>query len=269
MAAVTAWAANTAYSLGDIRKASDIQYTGVHFKVVTAGTSGGSEPTWSSEFASQTTDNNVVWEAVSSAFAEVSKINPSNIIELFELELVTAIHGNNSTYRFHNGVSEYQGSNIVFNGNSYTRMPIEAEGFDYSGKTLPRPTLRISNLLGTITSLLLTLPQGLEGAKVTRIRTLERYIDDINFETDQLLLEDGNYFLLEDGNYISQEGVANPHGDPDTVTFPYEIFTIDRKSSENREVVEFELAADFDVQNVRLPKRQVLPSDFPGVGTFY
>jgi phage-related protein len=240
MAAVTAWAANTAYSLGDIRKASDIQYTGVHFKVVTAGTSGGSEPTWSSEFASQTTDNNVVWEAVSSAFAEVSKINPSNIIELFELELVTAIHGNNSTYRFHNGVSEYQGSK-----------------------------LRISNLLGTITSLLLTLPQGLEGAKVTRIRTLERYIDDINFETDQLLLEDGNYFLLEDGNYISQEGVANPHGDPDTVTFPYEIFTIDRKSSENREVVEFELAADFDVQNVRLPKRQVLPSDFPGVGTFY
>ena len=148
-------------------------------------------------------------------------------------------------------------------------MPIEAEGFDYSGKTLPRPTLRISNVLGTITSLLLPLPQGLEGAKVTRIRTLERYIDDVNFPTDQLLLEDGNYFLLEDGNYISQEGVANPHGDPDTVTFPYEIFTIDRKSSENREVVEFELAADFDVQNVRLPKRQVLPSDFPGVGTFY
>ena len=270
MAAVAEWAASTAYNLGDIRKASTIQYTGVHFKVTTAGTSGGSEPNWASNFGSETTDNNVVWTAVSSVYPELRKINPSNIVELFELELIQAIHGSNTVYRFHNGVSGYQGSNIIFAGNSYTRMPIEAEGFDYSAKQLPRPTLRISNILGTITSLLLTLTQGLEGAKVTRLRTLERYIDDENFAPDPVLLEDGNYILLEDLSLISQEGLSNPHGTADSsILFPTEIFYIDRKSSENREIIEFELAASFDVQGIRLPKRQVLPADFPGVGTFY
>ena len=149
-------------------------------------------------------------------------------------------------------------------------MPIEADGFDYSGKTLPRPKLKIANILGTITSLLLTLPQGLEGAKVTRLRTLERYIDDDNFAPGSILLEDGDVLLLEDGSQLSMEGISNPHGDADSsMLFPTEVFYIDRKSGENRLAVEFELAASFDIQGVRLPKRQVLPEDFPGVGSFF
>lgn len=270
MAAVAAWAASTSYSLGDVRKATANQLTGVHFKVTTAGTSASSEPTWAATFGSETTDGGVTWTAVSATYAELKKPNPSNIIELFELELITAIHGANTVYRFHNGVSEDDGSNIVFNGNSYTRMPIEADGFDYSGKTLPRPTLKIANLLGTITSLLLTLPQGLEGAKVTRLRTLERYIDDDNFAPGSILLEDGDVLLLEDGSELLMEGTSNPHGDADSsMLFPTEVFYIDRKSGENRLAIEFELAASFDIQGVRLPKRQVLPEDFPGVGSFY
>jgi len=270
MAAVSAWAASTSYSLGDIRKATTTQFTGVHYKVTTAGTSGGTEPTWGSSIGSTTTDNTVVWTAISSTHAALNINNPSNIVELFELELITAIHGSNDIYRFHNGTSEYNNGNVVWNNNSYTRMPIEADGFEYSGKTLPRPTLRVSNLLGTITSILLTLPQGLEGAKVTRLRTLERYIDDDNFDPDFLLLESGDYLLLESGDYITQEGITNPHGDADSsVMFPAEIFYIDRKTSETRDVIEFELAASFDIQGIRLPKRQVLPADFPGVGSFF
>ena len=49
----------------------------------------------------------------------------------------------------------------------------------------------------------------------------------------------------------------------------YFFIFIDRKNVENREMVVFELAASFDLDGVRLPKRQVLPADFPGVGTFY
>ena len=270
MAAGAVWAANTAYSVGDTRKATTTQYTGVVFKVTTAGTSGSSEPDWAPSFESETSDNTVVWTAVSATHAELGKINPSNIIELFELELITAIHGSNTIYRFHNGVSEYDGSNIIFNGNSYTRMPIEATGFAYSATTLPRPTLKISNILGTITSLLLTLTQGLEGAKVTRLRTLERYLDDLNFEPDSLLLESGSFFKRETGYQIKEEAKTNPHGiaDPNAM-FPTEIFYIDRKAAESRDVVEFELAASFDVHGVRLPKRQILPDDFPGVGSFF
>ena len=209
--------------------------------------------------------------------SELQKINPSAIIELFVLELDSTIHGTQPqmTWRFHNGVSEDEDSStgsLFLGGVEYLRMPIEADGFAYESKQLPRPTLRISNILGTVTTILLTLPMGLEGAKVTRLRTLARYIDNENFATDPILTEDStvDFIVQEDGELIKQEKTVNPYGTPDaTALFPSEIFYIDRKAIENREIVGFELAASVDLAGVRLPKRQVLPDDFPGVGTFY
>ena len=202
--------------------------------------------------------------------SELQKINPSNIVELFQLELITAIHGSNTKYYFHNGTNTNGNTNLIFNNIEYTKMPIEAEGFEFNGKQTPRPRLRISNILGTFTTIILTLPQGLEGAKVTRIRTLERYIDNTNFTGGQILLENGSNILLEDGNALDMESGINPFGPPDpTATFDEQIFIIDRKSTENREIIEFELAATYDIAGVRLPKRQVLPTDFPGIGTFF
>jgi len=165
----------------------------------------------------------------------LQEIAPGAIIELFELELNAAQHGVNETYRFHAGVNADSNQNIVWAGEEYLRFPIEAEGFEYSGQgQLPRPKLRVSNIFGTITALLLTLPSGIEGAKVTRIRTLARYIDGVNFP-----------------------GGTNPYGTPDpTAEFPREVFYIDRKAVETRDVIEFELAAVFDLIGVRAPKRQ-------------
>tara|TARA_R100001510_G_C7635850_1_gene194013 strand:- start:336 stop:962 length:627 start_codon:yes stop_codon:yes gene_type:complete len=202
--------------------------------------------------------------------SELQKPNVDNIIELFQLELNTAMHGISQTYYFHNGVGDNNQTNLVFNNLEYVKMPIEASGFQFNGKQLPRPKLKISNILGNITTILLTLPQGLEGAKVTRIRTLRRFIDDVNFSGGDLLLEDGSFLLQEDSSVVDLESGANPFGTADpTATFPNEIFFIDRKVTENRAVVEFELAASFDLQGVRLPKRQILPQDFPGVGSFF
>ena len=130
-------------------------------------------------------------------------------------------------------------------------MPIEAEGFAFQNGQIPRPTLRISNALGTVTAILLnvnsiTSGNDLTGATVTRIRTLARYLDGINFI-----------------------GNTNPFGTPDpTAEFPQEIYKIDRKSAENREIVTFELAAVFDLAGVRAPKRQATRSIFPSIGTF-
>ena len=202
--------------------------------------------------------------------SELQKPNVDNIIELFQLELNTSMHGISRTYYFHNGVGDNNQTNLVFNNLEYVKMPIEASGFQFNGKQLPRPKLKISNILGNITTILLTLPQGLEGAKVTRIRTLRRFIDDVNFTGGDLLLEDGSFLLQEDSSVVDLESGANPFGTADpTATFPNEIFFIDRKVTENRAVVEFELAASFDLQGVRLPKRQILPQDFPGVGSFF
>jgi len=168
--------------------------------------------------------------------SELQSISPSAIIELFELQLNTAIQGTNTLYRFHAGVN-LTGSNgdVVWAGNTYSKFPIEAEGFEYSGNgQLPRPKIRVSNILGTITAIILTTP--LEGAKVSRIRTMARYLDAVNFS-----------------------GGVNPYGTPDpTASFPAEIYYIDRKSAETRDVVEFELAAAFDLQGVRAPKRQCI-----------
>ena len=69
---------------------------------------------------------------------------------------------------------------------------------------------------------------------------------------------------------IDMESGINPFGTPDpTATFATQIFFIDRKVTENRNIIQFELSASFDLNGVRLPKRQVLPADFPGVGTFF
>lgn len=202
--------------------------------------------------------------------SELQKINPSSIIELFQLELITAIHGSNTKYYFHNGTNNNENSNVIFDNIEYTKMPIEADGFEFNGKQLPRPRLTISNILGTFTTIILTLPQGLEGAKVTRIRTLERYIDNTNFTGGQILLENGSNLLLENGSTIDMESGLNPFGTPDpTATFPNEVYYIDRKVTENRDIIQFQLTASFDLDGVRLPKRQVLPADFPGVGTFF
>jgi phage-related protein len=190
--------------------------------------------------------------------SDLQQIAPSAVIELFQLQLNAAQHGVNETYYFHAGTNA-TGSNgdIVWDGQAYLAFPIEATEFEYTGTgSLPRPKLRVSNIYGTITGIILTLPNGLEGAKVTRIRTLARYIDGVNFPVsgDTLLTEDGDALLLEDGSSILLEPL-NPTEDP-TAEFPREIYYIDRKASENRDLIEFELAAAFDLVGVRAPKRQ-------------
>ena len=61
---------------------------------------------------------------------------------------------------------------------------------------------------------------------------------------------------------------VNPYGTPDpNAEFPQEIYSIDRKSAENREVVTFELAAVIDLAGIRAPKRQCTRAEFPSIGT--
>ena len=182
--------------------------------------------------------------------SNLQNINPSAIIELFTLQLDNNLHGATTIYRFHAGTSLKDNGEIIWNGNSYQRFPIQAEGFAFQKGQLPRPTLTVSNALGTITAILLsvnntTTGNDLTGATVTRIRTLAKFLDAANFPSN-----------------------ANPYGTPDpTAEFPQEIYKIDRKSAENREIVQFELAAVFDLAGIRSPKRQCTRAEFPSIGT--
>ena len=112
MSAVAAWAASTSFSVGEVRRATTVQDTGFVFKVTTAGTSGSSEPVWPRKLESTVVDGGVIWTAISSVYQELQKLNPSAIIELFELKLKEGIHyatGNpdsvTTTQRFHAGTN--------------------------------------------------------------------------------------------------------------------------------------------------------------------
>jgi len=184
-------------------------------------------------------------------FSEVQKINPSAIIELFTLQLDNSLHGATTIYRFHSGSNLNANGEIVWAGNSYIRIPIEATGFAYQRGQIPRPKLVVSNALGTMSAILeavnfVTRGNDLTGATFTRIRTMARFLDAVNFS-----------------------GGTNPLGTPDsTAEFKRQVYIVDRKATENREVVEFELAGAIDMAGVRAPKRQCTRALFPSIGTF-
>ena len=320
----------------------------------------------------------------------LQEINPGAIIELFTLELDATLHGSNTIYRFHNGANLNANGELVWNSNSYLRFPIQCEGFEFTGTgTLPRPTISVSNIFGTLTAIMqnvnqTTVGNDLNGAKLTRIRTLARYLDAANFApttttiTSTSTVADpsdaetvtytvtvhnpgsGNIFRINGSNnpvitmkrgstyifnladgtnathplriksdaggeqtttvsgtpgqagatvtyspaypgapsdlryYCSSHGNAmgntitmnnpntiqqqtssssttqtNPYGTPDpTAEFPKEIYFLDRKISENRDIVQWEAISALDLVNVKLPKRIATRDIFPGIGTF-
>lgn len=231
--AYAAWQASTSYAVGAIVRATTTQASGLVFRCTVAGTSASTQPAWPTDIGSTIADGGVTWAAISSVYEELAVLGPNAIIELFELQLDTTLHGASTIYYWHNGVNAAVTDNIVFAGNTYVRLPVEATGFDYtSSGSLPRPTLRISNLFSDMTTLLLlvnaTTPgNDLGGATVRRIRTLKKFLDG--------------------------EAAADPNA-----RFPTEIWYVDRKSNENRDLVEFELASKFDLAGVMLPQRQII-----------
>ena len=318
---------------------------------------------------------------------DLQSINPSAVIELFELTTDATLHGSTQTYRFHAGSNLNLNGKLVFDGNEYLRFPVTAEGFAYQRGQIPRPSLSVSNALGTITAILLnvntvTTGNDLTGATVKRIRTSARYIDAVNFPvtttsstttttiadpadaenitytvtvvqdsggnnvfaingvqkpvitmkrgstytfnqshssnvghplriksdaggqqtttntgtlgTDATVVYQpaypsapsdlryyctvhgngmGNTITMNNPNTTTQTTTTtstqqvNPLGTPDATAKEVIIYTIARKSAENRDIVSFELAAPFDLAGVRIGT-QCTRDLFPSIGTF-
>ena len=198
--------------------------------------------------------------------SELQSLNPSSIIELFKLELVEGLHfatGNPDSvptvFRFHAGTSMNSNSDIVWQGDTYQRFPISADGFEFTGTgSIPRPQLVMSNLGGinrnnviiSVTDLMiivnLTTPNNdLLNAKLTRLSVLASSLDNVNFSSG-----------------------SNPFGTPNSNELPQEIFFIDRKMNEDREAVGFELVSNLDTENKKIPARQITRKDFPAVNSF-
>ncbi len=161
--------------------------------------------------------------------------SPTALIELWELN-GTAI-GMNTIYHFVDGsTSSYQP--IVFNGVQYAPMPIKVEKMEVDGKSsLPRPTLTVANINGFVSNLLLSNGSTLDGATVTRTRVRARFIDAVNFQ----------------GTNVPTWNSPDP-----TATLAPEPFMINRRVTENREIVAWELASPLEMNNARLPRQQII-----------
>lgn len=162
--------------------------------------------------------------------SELQKLSPSAKVEFYILDL-TAL--GDVAYYIHAGTNELT-QPVTWQGVEYTPMPIVATGFDFntSGQ-LPRPKMTFANTSGAITAFILQFNDCL-GAKVTRKRTLVKFLDAVNFD-----------------------GGVNPSAD-DTASYPDDIFYIKRKVKEDKVSVEFELGSATDVVGVKLPRRQII-----------
>lgn len=167
--------------------------------------------------------------------ADIQSLSPSALIELFTLDM--SKWGQPISY-FHAGTNGLT-QNVVWQGNTYTPIPIEAEGFDTSSKgTLPRPKFRVANISGVFSAAIANY-DDLVGATVTRKRTFAKYLDAVNFPGGVNVTADANQYLNDDIWYVEQ------------------------KASETRYIIEWELSSAFDLQGVKLPLRQVIQNACP------
>lgn len=202
---------------------------------------------------------------------EVMQLSPSTIISLYEIDVTDLLIDNQFIFdensvsesetklRFHNtNTFVVQKKSIIWRGKEYIAAPIRITGFESTLQgALPKPVMGISvsdQSVGAFSVLksYLSKLDDLVGAKVTRYKTFAKFLDQVNF----------NYHTPPQGF------------DPDiTAEFPREVYYIERKSTENKFTLEFELASNLDVEGVRLPRRIVLkdrcPWSYRGAGCCY
>lgn len=168
--------------------------------------------------------------------SEIQLLDPTALIELFVLDM-TNLPGGTLSF-FHAGTNQLSAP-VVWKGISYTALPVEALGFDVTTRgSLPRPRIRMANVGGLLSALVMA-NNDLIGCKITRRRTFARYLDAVNFSSG-----------------------VNPTADP-TQQMLDDVWYVDRKMSENKYQVEWELASAFDLQGVMLPYRQVIQNSCP------
>lgn len=163
-----------------------------------------------------------------SIFGELQHQNGGAWVTLFVLD-ATAQGG--AVTRFHAGTNGLQ-EPVVWQGETFDPYPIQASGFEVSGQQLPRPKLVVANVSGLVSAML--MQTDLLGAKVTRKRTMVKYLDAVNFP-----------------------GSVNPDADPN-MHLADDVYYVAQKTNENAQLVEFELGSPIDLEGVTVPRRQII-----------
>lgn len=156
----------------------------------------------------------------------VQKSDLGAIVVLFQLD-ATAL--GDTEIRYFTNTLQSDGSLIVHNGKTYTPVDFEFEGYEVNSQGgLPTPTVRVANVNKVFNSLVRQF-HDLIGAKVTRMRTFETFLD------------------------------GGDNEDPNAIV-SYDIFTVAQKTKQNNVFIEWKLQAAMDQEGKQLPPRQVLPN---------
>ena len=155
-------------------------------------------------------------------YKESAKLSQDVIVEMFELNLQALGLG---IFRF--TPSSDGGNSLWFEGNEYIPAPIKASGFQWDGAgTLPRPTLAIAAKDLYFLNMVVDF-DDLVGQPVKRIKTFRKYLDDGQFPNTGARFTDDN-------------------------------FVIERKSTQSRQVLKFELSTLLDQQGTQIPRLKII-----------
>jgi lambda family phage minor tail protein L len=147
------------------------------------------------------------------------------IIEMFDIDLSPITNDPADIFYFVNELNE-DGTKVQWKGNVYEPLPILSAGYDRNTNgQIAQPTLTLSNISNAFTGIA-SLYDDLVGAKVTRRRTLKKYLD------------------------------GSPEADP-LQEFPVDIFYFERKTQESIISITWQLSSILDLQGVKLPRRVI------------
>jgi len=153
---------------------------------------------------------------------QIQKLVPGQLVELFNL----VSPDGNTSYNFCNGTTN-SGTMVAFGGVEYSPVPVDADGWEMSGDgKLPRPKIKVSNVLGVLQAEVAS-SNDLVGWILTRRRTFYEYLDDS----------------------------SSP--DP-SAQFPIDTYIVDRKTKQNREIIEWELASALDIEEIKIPGKMAM-----------
>ena len=127
---------------------------------------------------------------------------------------------------------ETNGNPVAYRGDEYVPIPYQSSGFAISNEgVLPNPQITISNVGLEPTSLINTYDDIL-GFEITRTRVLAKHLDN------------------------GSQPDGNAH-------WPDEKWFVQRKVSESKLFVTFELSTPFDLDGVTIPKRRAVRNQCP------
>lgn len=165
---------------------------------------------------------------------EIFELEPSVIVTLFEIVLKDS---GGAKYYFHAGENGYANTLFYGNGsgaNAYHYIPVNADGFDYTDDTLPRPILSFDNT-DSFFSLKTRFFKDFIGYEVRRIRTFVKFLHGKNFPNN-----------------------INPYGSPTEDSFATEKYVVNQKTTENNQVISFELASALEKERAFIPNRKIV-----------